>query len=107
MQNAEKISNQRRVLMFGLVGALVAGCAGGRSSKSTGDYVDDAAITTKVKTALLRDKTVGGLAIDVDTTKGRVRLGGTAKTETERSRAAELARSVDGVLSVQNDIVVR
>lgn len=107
MQNVEKISNQRRVLMFGLVGALVAGCAGGRSSKSTGDYVDDAAITSKVKAALLKDPVVGGLAIDVDTTKGRVRLGGTAKSETERSKAAELARSVNGVLSVQNDIVVK
>ena len=107
MQNVEKISNQRRVLMFGLVGALVAGCAGGRSSKSTGDYVDDAAITSKVKAALLKDPVVGGLAIDVDTTKGRVRLCGTAKSETERSKAAELARSVNGVLSVQNDIVVK
>ena len=107
MQNVEKISNQRRVLMFGLVGALVAGCAGGRSSNSTGDYGDDAAITSKVKAALLKDPVVGGLAIDVDTTKGRVRLGGTAKSETERSKAAELARSVNGVLSVQNDIVVK
>lgn len=107
MQNVEKISNQRRILMFGLVGALVAGCAGGRSSKSTGDYVDDATITTKVKSLLLKDPVVGGLAIDVDTTKGRVRLGGTAKSETERAKAAELARSVGGVLSVQNDIVVR
>lgn len=107
MQIAEKISNQRRVLMFGLVGALLTGCAGGRSKKSTGDYIDDAAITTKVKTALLRDPVVGGLAINVDTYKGTVQLSGTAKSETERSKAAEIARGVDGVLGVRNDIVVR
>jgi len=107
MQSVEKISNQRRILMFGLVGALVAGCAGSRSTESTGDYIDDAAITTKVKALLLKDPLVGGLAIDVDTTKGRVRLGGTVKSEAERAKAVELARSVGGVLSVQNDLVVR
>lgn len=107
MQIAEKISNQRRILMFGLVGALLTGCAGGRSKKSTGDYIDDAAITTKVKTELLRDPVVGGLAINVDTYKGTVQLSGTAKSETERSKAAEIARGVDGVLGVRNDIVVR
>lgn len=107
MQIAEKISNQRRVLMFGLVGALVTGCAGGRSSKSTGDVIDDAAITTKVKAALLRDPVVSGLAVNVDTYKGTVQLSGSAKTADERTRAGEVARSVDGVLSVKNDIIVR
>ena len=107
MQIAEKISTQRRVLMFGLVGALVAGCAGSRSSQSTGEHIDDAAITTKVKAALLRDPVVSGLAINVDTFKGTVQLSGTAKTENERSKAAEVARSVDGVVGVRNDIIVR
>ena len=86
---------------------LLAGCAGTRTQQSTGDYVDDAAITAKVKSSLLADKEVSGLRIDVDTKKGVVHLGGTANTRHEANKAAELARGIGGVKSVHNGIRVQ
>jgi hyperosmotically inducible periplasmic protein len=73
---------------------------------SVGDYVDDAAITAKVKMALLGDAEVKGLAIDVATSDGTVRLTGSAKSDAERQKAEELAKDVKGVNSVQNRIAV-
>jgi osmotically-inducible protein OsmY len=87
--------------------AVLAGCAGSARERSTGDYVDDSTVTTKVKAALLKDPVVSGLAIQVETFKGTVQLSGFAKTEEERSRAASVAREVGGVQAVKNDIIVR
>ena len=83
---------------------FLAACAATSTDESTGEYVDDAAITAKVKTALLQDPEVSGLAINVDTFKGTVQLSGFANTERERQRAVTLARSVAGVQAVQNSI---
>ncbi len=83
---------------------VLAGCAATPTQESTGEYLDDTTITTKVKTALLNDPQVSGLAINVETFKGTVQLSGFADSEDESQRAAELARSVDGVQAVRNDI---
>ena len=83
---------------------LLSGCAGSPTQESTGEYLDDSALTAKVKTALLRDPEVSGLAINVETFKGEVQLSGFANSEAARQRAGELARSVDGVDAVRNDI---
>jgi osmotically-inducible protein OsmY len=83
---------------------FLAACAATSTDESTGEYVDDAAITAKVKTALLQDPEVSGLAIKVDTFKGTVQLSGFANNERERQHAVTLARSVAGVRSVQNSI---
>ena len=85
---------------------VLAGCAGTRTKDSTGEYVDDTAITTKVKSALLADKEVSGLRINVETTKGMVHLSGTANTRHEANKAAEIARGVAGVKSVHSDVRV-
>jgi hyperosmotically inducible periplasmic protein len=74
--------------------------------ESAGDYLDDATITAKVKATLLADSRVKGLVIDVETLKGTVQLNGTAKSDAERRRAEELAKSVDGVTTVKNNIAV-
>ena len=86
---------------------LLAGCAGNRTKDSTGEFVDDTAITTKVKSTLLADKEVSGLHINVETTKGVVHLSGTASTRYEANKAAELARGVAGVKSVHSDVRVK
>lgn len=96
-----------KALMVGLLVAGLVGCAGTSKQTSTGEYIDDAAITAKVKTKLLDDKEVGGLRINVETFKGVVQLSGFAKTADEKKRAEELTRTVNGVKSVKNDIVVR
>jgi hyperosmotically inducible protein len=80
---------------------LVAGCG-----KTVGETIDDATITTRVKTALLNDPQVGGLRIDVDTTKGVVTMSGVVKSRQEEQRALQLARGVPGVRDVRSTLQV-
>ncbi len=85
----------------------VTGCAVQRGQESTGNYVDDTVVTTRVKTKFAQDQMVSAMAINVETMKGVVQLSGFAKSSAEKDRAEELARTVQGVSSVRNDIVVR
>ena len=71
--------------------------------KSVGETIDDATITTRVKTSLLNDPDVGGLRIDVDTFKGVVTLSGRVKTKDEEAKAVALARKIGGVADVKSD----
>lgn len=81
---------------------LFAGACG----KTVGDTIDDATITTRVKTALLNDPVVGGLRIDVDTFKGVVTLSGRVKSQNELNTAMALARKIDGVTDVKSTLQV-
>jgi hyperosmotically inducible periplasmic protein len=92
------------LMVAALAVVLLGGCAGSPTEESTGEYLDDATLTTKVKTTLLQDPEVSGLAINVETFKGEVQLSGFANTEAERQRAAALASKVPGVVAVTNDI---
>ena len=83
---------------------LVVGCASTPTQESTGQYVDDTTITTKVKAALLADKAVSSMAINVETFKGTVQLSGFANSQNEINQAVAVARSVTGVKAVKNDI---
>ncbi len=74
--------------------------------ETAGQYVDDTTLTTKVKAALLADDEVKGLAIGVETSGGTVQLTGTAKSDSERQKAEQLAKNIEGVTSVQNSIAV-
>jgi hyperosmotically inducible protein len=74
--------------------------------KSVGETIDDATITSQVKTALLADKDVGGLRIDVDTFKGVVTLSGAVKSAAERDKAIALARKVNGVRDVKSTLQI-
>lgn len=73
-------------------------------NKSAGEYIDDAAITTKVKAAFLKDTEVKATEIKVQTFKGTVQLSGFASSSAAIERAARLAADVPGVKSVRNDI---
>lgn len=95
-------------LSLGTVTLLgVTACAVQRGQESVGSYVDDAAITSKVKAKFIEDKQVDASAIKVETLKGTVMLSGFAKSSTERSTAETLARGVKGVVGVDNKIEVR
>lgn len=83
------------------------GCSVMRHQESTGAYVDDSVVTTRVKTKFAQDSTVSAMAINVETMQGVVQLSGFAKSSDEKSKAEELARSVKGVVDVRNDIIVR
>ena len=92
-----------------MVGALLAtaGCAVSRGQESTGAYIDDATITTQVKSRMLDNPNVAGTSISVETLNGTVMLSGFAKNTTEKDTAERIARDVNGVKSVKNQIVVR
>src|SRR5437762_7728763 len=88
------------------VATLATGCAGTPSRESTGEYIDDATITTKVKAAFVKDPLVKALEVKVDTFKGNVQLSGTVDTPEQRARAEQVAAGVGGVTSVRNNIMV-
>jgi len=102
----------KKALWMPLVAALaiavpLASCSSTRTSESTGEYVDSAAITSKVKAALLGDSGLKSFAIEVDTFKDIVQLSGFVNSEQVKARAGEIAGGVSGVRSVRNDLIVK
>lgn len=84
-----------------------AGCAVSRGQETLGAYVDDAGITTLVKARMAESKVVSASSISVETLNGVVMLSGFAKNSTEKSTAESIARGVNNVKSVRNEIAVR
>ena len=79
-----------------------------KPKSSAKEVVKDSVITTKIKAAMAKDKEVSALNIKVDTdNSGVVQLSGTAKTKAEAEKAVTIARGVEGVTSVKNDIRVQ
>jgi hyperosmotically inducible protein len=78
-----------------------------QADRTAGTAVDDAGLTARVKTALMADEQVKGMAIDVDTRNAQVTLTGTVDTEAQISRALEVARAVEGVQNVVNRLTVK
>jgi osmotically-inducible protein OsmY len=93
--------------MIAIAALFSAGCAVTSGQSTTGEYVDDATITSRVKTRFAEDQSVAATRIQVETLKGVVQLSGFAISETERQRAAQIASAVPGVKQVQNSIIVR
>jgi hyperosmotically inducible periplasmic protein len=85
---------------------MASGCSVMRGQQGAGDYVDDAALTARVKAALIDDETVKAREFNVDVYQGAVTLSGTANSNEERDKAASIARQVPGVKSVNNSIRV-
>ena len=90
---------------FALV--AVVGCASTPTQESTGEYMDDTMITTKVKAAILDEPTLKVAEINVETFKGVVQLSGFVASPAASTRAVEVARNVGGVKSVKNDMRVK
>ena len=93
-------------LLAALMLGTVVGCASTPSSKheTAGQYIDDAAITTGVKAAILNDPTLKVSEINVETYKGVVQLSGFVSSAENIATASSVARSVNGVRSVKNDL---
>lgn len=85
----------------------MAGCSSTSNEKSTGEYIDDAVITTKVKAAFVDDDELEANEIQVETFKGTVQLSGFVKVSSHVSKAELVAKEVDGVKAVKNDIRVK
>ena len=89
------------------LGALATGCAGTATRDSTGEYVDDSVITSRVKSALLGDEAVKSFAVSVETVKRVVHLSGFVNTADQKAAAGRDAAGVAHVRSVQNDLIVK
>lgn len=91
-------------LMLTSVLTTVVGCAETSTHESTGQYVDDTALTTKVKAAILDEPTLKVSQINVETYQGKVQLSGFVATQDDINKAVDVARNVSGVKEVNNDI---
>ncbi len=80
------------------------GCASTSTQESTGQYLDDSVITTKVKTAIFNEPGLKSVDISVKTVKGVVELSGVVDSRSEISKAVEAARRVEGVQSVKDEL---
>jgi len=94
------------LVLFGFIVTLAA-CASTSKQESTGQYVDDSVITTKVKSLLAGDDFLKSFQIGVKTYKGTVQLNGFVNSQKAVDKAVEITRSVKGVKSVENDLIVK
>jgi len=96
----------KHLVLLAVMTAFI-GCAATPKHASTGGYVDDTVITTKVKAAIFEEPTLKTTQINVETFKGEVQLSGFVDSAKSVNKAGEVARSVNGVTSVKNDLIVK
>ena len=94
------------LVCIGLITTSV-GCASTQKHESTGQYVDDSVITTKVKAAIFNEETLKTMQISVKTYQGVVQLSGFVDSAQSVTTAGEVARRIEGVKEVKNDLVVK
>jgi len=91
-------------LFFAVMLVSALGCASTSTQEGTGEFVDDTVITTKVKAAIFDEPSLKSTEINVETFKGVVQLSGFVSSEANKDKAVELARGVNGVKSVKDDM---
>ena len=96
-----------KTLLATILIVSLAACAPTSKREGTGEFVDDTLITTKVKAALAADPDVKATEVKVETFKGTVQLSGFVESRTSIQRAVDIARRVNGVRDVKNDMVVK
>lgn len=109
------IGNRLIIWVILLIGSLsIVGCAEsrdaepeGETKKSLGTEIDDSVITTKVKSALLRDSGLESFDIKVETSKGKVKLSGFVDNQNQMDRAIVVAQGIDGVRTVENKMSIK
>jgi osmotically-inducible protein OsmY len=94
------------LICIGLI-AVFLGCASTPKRESTGEYIDDSVITTKVKAAIFNEPSLKVFQINVETFKGEVQLSGSVDSAQSVKKAGEVARGVGGVTSVKNNLIVK
>ncbi len=94
-------------LVAALAMMTALGCASTGKQESTGEYVDDTVITTRVKAAVFNEPTLKSAEINVETFKGRVQLSGFVSSRANIEKAIDVARRVPGVTSVKDDMRVK
>jgi hypothetical protein len=102
-----RLSRRSKFLMALFVLIVFAGCAAGPRSQSTGEYIDDSVITSKVKALLIKDEALKAFQISVETYNGVVLLSGFVDSRKTIDLAGEIAQSVAGVKSVKNHLILK
>lgn len=102
-----KISKLLATFLVAISMVALVGCASTPKQEGTGEYVDDAVLTTKVKAAIFNEPTLKSMEVNVETFKGVVQLSGFVSSKTAEDKAVEVARGVKGVKSVKNDMRVK
>ncbi|MFN4278390.1 MAG: BON domain-containing protein [Ferrovibrio sp.] len=97
----------RSLAIVAMLGGAVAACSSTPKQESAGEYIDSAAITTKVKAELIKDPVTKAGQISVETFKDVVQLSGFVDTAQAKTRAEQIAHNVQGVRGVWNDLVVK
>ena len=98
---------QLSAFLLAIAFVSILGCAGTATHESTGEYVTDSWITTKVKAALVEDPMVKATEVNVETFKGTVQLSGFVTSDAARSQAVQVARRIEGVTGVKNDMRIK
>jgi osmotically-inducible protein OsmY len=93
------------IMMLALL--FFTGCASTATQESTGEYIDDSVITTKVKAAIFNDPALKSAEINVETFRGVVQLSGFVSSQSDINRAIEVTRGISGVQSVRNDMRIK
>ncbi|MGZ8290339.1 MAG: BON domain-containing protein [Telluria sp.] len=102
-----RLAQRFTTILSGLVIVALAGCAPSAKREGTGEYIDDAVITGKVKAALVADPDLKATEINVETYKGTVQLSGFVAAPDHIAKAARLTREIKGVTAVKNDIAIK
>jgi hyperosmotically inducible protein len=97
----------RRFAPIAFIAFVLSACAGTANKQSTGAYIDDVAVTAKVKTALIEAPETKARDIQVETYNGVVQLSGFVDSTSEKAAAERLAREVAGVQRVDNKLSVK
>ncbi len=98
----KRIRNYLTVLLLAVMFSSVIGCSSTSKQESTGEYLDDSVITTKVKTEIFKDPALKSAEINVETFKGVVQLSGFVNSQGDINKAVGIAQGVKGVISVKN-----
>lgn len=102
-----KLTNLKRLAVALLLTVSISACAATSGRETAGEYLDDATITTKVNTAIVQEASLKSMQISVETFQNVVQLSGFVDSAAVKSKAGEVARNVDGVETVKNDLIVR
>ena len=96
----------RLLIVLMMIAAFVA-CASTPKQEGTGEYIDDSVITAKIKTQLAADDFLKSFEISVESRKGIVQLSGFVNSQEAVDKAGQIARGVNGVKTVKNDLIVK
>ncbi len=99
--------NFRKLATVSAVALLLGACTVTEGKQTAGEYVDDATISTRVRTAIVRDPNVSLTELDVKTMNGTVQLSGFTDAQAKKDRAGQIAKGTEGVKDVRNDIIVK